>query len=388
MLQNATFFNEFFEYKNRFRAYEERSVEDIFDELVRETKYLSKSGKDLVRKSYIMARDGHAGQLRKTGRPYFTHPLTIACMMIPYCPDEILLSATLLHDVLEDTSLTYRDLEGLHPDIAKIVEGATKIRSASHGGGEEFSPEYAKFETIRKILVASQKDIKIIFVKIFDRLHNMVTVDGMKPEGRIRMAEETRSVYIPLAKRSGLRKVYNYLQALVTEVLEPERWETMKTFVENRSSSIFEEAENIKTYLRAQMWSKKILGYETRFLSAFSGELRNTYQEDEWYSIQIIVTDPGDCYDILHDIGQRQDQNLIQVGRINDLITQPRLSGYTGLHVDMIFRGTHRIKLRIITQETYETITTYETFNELGNIYSPVLFRDFDLINEATSSDS
>jgi|GEM_PF-958331 len=156
----------------------------------------------------------------------------------------------------------------------------------------------------------------------------MITLDVMSPEGQKRIAEETQSVYVPLAKRCGLREVHHYLQGLSTEIIEPERWETMKTFVENKQSNILRVANNIREYIEKDSWSKKILKFDTRFLSPFSVELQKVYHEESWYSIQIIVEKRSDCYAILHDIGSRQDQNLLQVGKINDLINQPRLSEY------------------------------------------------------------
>ncbi len=179
MTQNANYFADYDAYVLRYREYEKRDPDDIFRELLRECDYISGEGKDLIREAYTIAKRGHEKQKRKSGAPYITHPLTVACMMIPYRPDPMLLSATLLHDVLEDTDETYESIANIHPDIANIVEGATKIRSASRDDPSGFSQEQARFETIRKILIASQKDIRILFLKIFDRSHNMITVDAM-----------------------------------------------------------------------------------------------------------------------------------------------------------------------------------------------------------------
>lgn len=179
MTQNANYFADYDAYVLKYREYEKRDPDDIFRELLNECDYISGEGKDLIREAYAIAKRGHGKQLRKSGALYITHPLTVACMMIPYRPDPMLLSATLLHDVLEDTDETYESIVNIHPDIATIVEGATKIRSASRDDPSGFSREQAQFETIRKILIASQKDIRILFLKIFDRSHNMITVDAM-----------------------------------------------------------------------------------------------------------------------------------------------------------------------------------------------------------------
>jgi GTP diphosphokinase / guanosine-3',5'-bis(diphosphate) 3'-diphosphatase len=386
--QNANYFADYKSYVEKYRGYEDRDPDNIFDELIRETDYISGEGKDLIRQAYEIAKKWHAWQLRKSGAPYITHPLTVACMMLPYRPCPMLLGAALLHDVLEDTKETFESIAAIHPDMANIVEWATKIRWASRKDPNGLAPEQARFETIRKILVASQKDIRILYLKIFDRSHNMITIESMSPEGRQRMAEETQHVYIPLAKRCGLREMYHFLHGLTAEVLEEEKWETMKTFITNKHDYMVQSAKKIHAYLRKQNWSKPIIHYDTDFVSPFSIELKKEYQEESWYAIQIVVRDPGDCYSILHDIGTRQDQNLLQVWRITDLINHPRLSGYTGLHTEIVFEGTSRVKIRIIDEKTYEKVLQYETFDELGKIYAPVLFRDFDLINEATASNS
>ncbi len=210
----------------------------------------------------------------------------------------------------------------------------------------------------------------------------------MSPEGRQRMAEETHHVYIPLAKRCGLREMYHFLHGLTAEVLENEKWQTLETFVTNKHEYMVESSKKIHTYLRKQSWSKPIVHYDTDFVSPFSIELKKEYLEESWYAIQIVVREPSDCYAILHDIGARQDENFLQVGRVSDLINHPRLSGYTGLHTEAVFNGISRVKIRIIDEKTYEKVLKYETFDELGATYGPVLFRDFDLINEATASNS
>ena len=189
--QNANYFADYRAYVEKYKRYEERDPDDIFQELLDECDYISGEGKDLIRASYAIAKHGHRDQLRKSGAPYITHPLTVACMMLPYRPCPMLLSATLLHDVLEDTEETYESIVDIHPDIANIVEGATKIRAASRAWDVWLPVEQARFETIRKILVASQQDIRILFLKIFDRSHNMITIDAKSPASRLRIAEET-----------------------------------------------------------------------------------------------------------------------------------------------------------------------------------------------------
>jgi GTP diphosphokinase / guanosine-3',5'-bis(diphosphate) 3'-diphosphatase len=130
MTQNATYFQDYRAYVNRYRAYDHVDADKIFDELMVGCNYISSEGRELIEQSYILAKKAHAGQTRKSGCPFINHPLTIALMMLPYRPCPITISATLLHDVLEDTTENYNTIAEIHPDIAKLVEGCTKIRTA------------------------------------------------------------------------------------------------------------------------------------------------------------------------------------------------------------------------------------------------------------------
>lgn len=216
----------------------------------------------------------------------------------------------------------------------------------------------------------------------------MLTIDVRSPDSQVRIAQETINVYVPLAKRCGLRNVYHYLQGLSVSVLEPERWETMKTFTENTHNAISQTASDVQTYIQETPWSKKVHLVEIKYLSPFSIEKTKVFHEDAWLLIQMVVEEASDCYAILHDIGKKQDTNLLQIGKINDFINNARLSGYQGLHFDVVFRGTKKIKLSVITRKSYEMINNPPSFDTLGLIYGPILFRDFELINEATASDS
>mgnify|MGYP000219802929 FL=1 len=120
--------------------------------------------------------------------------------------------------------------------------------------------------------------------------------------------------------------MYHFLHGLTAEVLEQERWHTMETFVNNKHEYMVESSKKIHAYLRKQSWSKPVVHYDTDFVSPFSIELKKEYLEESWYAIQIVVREPSDCYAILHDIGARQDENFLQVGRVSDLINHPRLS--------------------------------------------------------------
>lgn len=327
MYKEKTFFEYFNAYKKHYEVYEEKTIEELYAEISTYAKKMSPDEQALIESAYLLGKKAHEGQIRKTGKPFFTHPLTIVCMMLQYHPDAVLVAATLLHDTIEDTPITLNDITMISADVATLVEGATKIGCGRDEDMEsQLTPEQQKFETIRKILTASQKDIRILFLKIFDRLHNMVTIRGKSVESQIRIARETLNIYVPLAKRSGLRDVYHILRALCMQILEPEKWLTLETFVDRQSEYIRNELEEVEHYFTEQIWSKKILDYRTKFFSPFSVHSENYFSDTEWYALQIIVEKPTDCYAILHDIGHRCDMNCIQAGNIVDFINNPRFS--------------------------------------------------------------
>lgn len=389
MSTELNFFEDYTAYIEKYRGYERREPDELFDELIKQCGHIWSRGKELIKKSYSVAKRGHEGQLRKSGTPYITHPLIVALMMTPYRPCAILLSATLLHDILEDTKETHETIADIHPDIVEIVEGVTKIcLEQAEDIPDEQPEEVARFETMRKILTSSQKDIRILYLKVFDRMHNMITIKALSPKKIIKMAEETKYIYVPLAKRCWLRKIYHFLKGTTTEILEPEKWETLRKLANTFHPEILEKTEKIQTYIRAQHWSKKILQTDADFASPFSIKQDKENLCESWYAIRIVVQNASDCYSILHDIATRQDEQFIKVWHTDDLINFPRLSGYIWLHFEVIFEGATRFYLRIIDKKTHEKVTGIDTLDQLGKIYAPVLFRDFDLINEATSSNS
>jgi hypothetical protein len=139
----------------------------------------------------------------------------------------------------------------------------------------------------------------------------------------------------------------------------------MVTFTENSHASTSQTGNSVQEYLTDTTWSRKIQRIELKYLSPFSIEKTHIFHEDAWLLVQIVVKEATDCYAILHDIGKKQDMNLLQIGRVNDFINNPRLSGYEGLHFNVVFRGTKKIKLSVITQESYDMISNPPSFQDL-----------------------
>ncbi len=154
----------------------------------------------------------------------------------------------------------------------------------------------------------------------------MVTINGKKPESQKRIGIETLNIYVPLAKRCGLRDVYHILRGLCMMVLEPEKWSTLETFLMRQADHMRAELDEVENYFRDQIWSKKILDYRAKFLSPFSVHATQYFTDAPWCALQIIVEHPTDCYAILHDIGHRCDLGCIQAGPITDFINNPRFS--------------------------------------------------------------
>lgn len=218
------FFTKYWAYIEKYRAYELRLPDDIFAEILQTCDYLDDHDKEMLRASYRLAQLWHTNQLRKSGSPYITHPLIVAVLMLPHKPSAVLLSAALLHDILEDTTIPLKKIQKIHPDIAEIVKWVTKIVETDEKNTPMISLEQARQETIKKIFVTSHTNFDILILKIFDRLHNMLTIDSMSLRGRQRVSYETQTIFMPLAKRIWLQGMYELFYGLTMEVLDSENW--------------------------------------------------------------------------------------------------------------------------------------------------------------------
>src|SRR3954462_3904200 len=183
---------------------------------------------ELLRRAYVFSAYEHKGQVRHSGEPYLVHPLEVADQLADMKLDVVAIAAGLLHDIVEDTQTPIERIRGLvGPDAAHLVEGATKLGAISFSSSEE-----RQAENFRKMLLAMVDDIRVILVKLADRLHNMRTLNHLPEERRVKIAQETRDIYAPIANRLGMSKVKNELEELSFRYLEPQAFEALRISVD------------------------------------------------------------------------------------------------------------------------------------------------------------
>src|ERR671930_810195 len=204
---------------------------------------------ELLRRAYVFSAFEHKGQVRHSGEPYLVHPLEVANILADMKLDAVAIAAGLLHDVVEDTLTTIERIEELFgPAVAHVVEGVTKISAIPFSSSEE-----RQAENFRKMLLAMVDDIRVIIVKLGDRLHNMRTLNHLPEDRRIRIAQETRDIYSPIANRLGMSKVKNELEELSFRYLEPQGYEALRARVDARRRATEGLIEDLKQTIAAKL---------------------------------------------------------------------------------------------------------------------------------------
>ncbi|MDH3742409.1 MAG: HD domain-containing protein, partial [Hyphomicrobiales bacterium] len=194
----------------------------------RVTSYDPDADEVLLNRAYVYAMKAHGHQKRASGDPYFSHPLEVAAILTELKLDDATVVAALLHDVVEDTESTHQEIEELFgSEISQLVDGLTKIKRL-----DLVTKEAAQAENLRKLLLAVSRDVRVLLVKLADRLHNMRTIEYVKPEKRARIAEETLDIYAPLAGRMGMQTVREELENISFQVLNPDAYETISSRLE------------------------------------------------------------------------------------------------------------------------------------------------------------
>jgi GTP pyrophosphokinase len=308
---------------------------------------------DLLRKAYIFSAVEHKGQTRASGEPYLVHPLEVAAILAEMRMDPACVAVGLLHDVLEDTlTEPARVKELFGPDVLHIVEGVTKISKIPVSTSEE-----RQAETYRKMLLAMVDDIRVILVKLADRLHNMRTLVHLPEERRLRIARETMDIYAPLAGRLGMSKMKNELEDLGFQYLEHEAHKELAARVEAKRRSATEFIEKMKATvvdkLRAAGLEAEVEGRIKRLYSIHQKLRRQRIDLEQVYdfvALRIIVSSIPDCYAAL---GVLHNQWRPVPGRIKDFIAMPRPNGYQSLHTSVIGEEGQPLEIQIRTREMH-----------------------------------
>jgi len=326
-----------------------------FEDLLEKVRaYSPDADVELLRRAYVFSAFEHRGQVRHSGEPYLIHPLAVADFLADMKLDVVAVAAGLLHDVVEDTLTTIdriRELFG--PEVAHVVEGVTKISAIRFASSEE-----RQAENFRKMLLAMVDDIRVILVKLADRLHNMRTLSHLPEDKRVAVAQETRDIYAPIANRLGMSKVKNELEELSFRYLEPQTYEALRSKVDARRRA----TEGLIEQLRATIVAKlndaavpfiEIDGRIKRLWSISQKLKKQRIELDQVYdfiALRIITNSVKDCYAALGIIHQTWSP---VPGRIKDFIAMPRPNGYQSLHTSVISEHGMPFEVQIRTLEMH-----------------------------------
>ena len=342
-----------------------------FEEIA-ETVSLHHPGADLdvLRRAYVFSAVAHKGQVRASGEPYLSHPLEVASILASWRLDPICVAVGLLHDALEDTLATPQEIEEkFGPVVLHIVEGLTKISQISFSSLEE-----RQAESFRKLLLAMVDDVRVILVKLADRLHNMRTLQHLPEEKRLRISEETMEIYAALAGRLGMSRIKNELEDLAFQHLEPEAYKELTKRVEARRAEavalISRMSATILGLITKAHIEARIDGRVKRLFSIHQKLIRQKIDLDELYdfiALRVVVKTVSDCYAVL---GLLHHTFKPAPGRIKDLIAIPRPNGYRSLHTTLVGDHGMPFEVQIRTDEMHriaeEGIAAHWKYKEGG----------------------
>ena len=316
-----------------------------------------KLDRDLLVRAYKFSEQAHRGQLRNSGDPYITHSVEVAKILADLQLDSITVASGLLHDVIEDTSLTLADVDAeFGKEIAAIVDGLTKIAKLPTGG----STQERQVESYRKLLLSIAKDARVIIVKLADRLHNMRTLDWLPADKRRRIAQETRDLYAPLAHRFGMAKLRWELEDLAFKHLETDEYKALAKKVAQkrgeREALIRQMADPLMERLtKAGIKGVEVTGRPKHLWSIYKKMKQREKPYEEIYdllAIRVLVNTVPDCY---HALGVIHDGWTPVQERIKDYIAQPKSNGYQSLHTTVFGPGKQLYEVQIRTRDMHRT---------------------------------
>ncbi|MFC7302659.1 RelA/SpoT family protein [Streptomyces monticola] len=280
-----------------------------------------------LRRAYVLAESSHRGQMRKSGEPYITHPLAVTLILAELGAETTTLTASLLHDTVEDTEVTLDQVrEEFGEEVCYLVDGVTKLEKVDYGAA-------AEPETFRKMLVATGNDVRVMSIKLADRLHNMRTLGVMRPEKQARIAKVTRDVLIPLAERLGVQALKSELEDLVFAILHPEEYEQTRALVARNSAEpgpLADIAEDFRAVLREAGISAEVLIRPRHFVSVHRSRIkRGELRGADFGRLLVLVNEDADCYGVL---GELHTCFTPVISEFKDFIAAPKFNLYQSLH--------------------------------------------------------
>ena len=308
----------------------------------------------LLNKAYVYAMQKHGHQKRASGDPYFSHPLEVAAILTDMRMDEATIAVALLHDTIEDTSATRQEIdEFFGADLGKLVEGLTKLKKL-----DLVSKKAEQAENLRKLLLAISEDVRVLLVKLADRLHNMRTLDHMPENKRLRIAEETMDIYAPLAGRMGMQGMREELEDLAFRYINPEAYRTVTARVDDVSSRnkgvIAEIERSLSALFEKYAIKATVTSRQKKPWSVFrkmEAKALSFEQLSDIFGFRVIVDSVEDCYRAL---GAFHTTWSMVPGRFKDYISTPKQNDYRSIHTTIVGPSRQRIELQIRTREMNE----------------------------------
>ena len=326
------------------------NVEELYKKLVKNYK---ESDQKILDKAFNLASEGHKDQKRHSGEPYITHPLHVAIYLSELSMDIETIVSAILHDLIEDTDITYKQIKkDFGVEVADIVDGVTKIDRINYNSKEE-----AKAEAIRKMVVAMSKDIRVLILKLADRLHNIETIEYLKDWKKEKIAQETLYVYAPLAHRLGLQNIKHKLEDVSFEILYKKQNAEIDNLISkstpNREKNINESIKIIEKLLSDNSISAETVGRPKHNYSIYKKIINNglTFNEiNDLVGIRILTDNVKNCYTILGLIHSNFQPVL---GRFKDFISMPKFNLYQSLHTTVLTPEGQRMEIQIRTHDMH-----------------------------------
>src|SRR3954470_12540039 len=308
----------------------------------------------LISRAYAEAANAHTGQLRNSGEPYIEHPLSVAMIIAELGLDDVTIASALLHDAVEDTRLSLEELRSsFGAEVAEIVDGVTKLDRIRFD-----SKEAQQAATMRKMLVAMAKDLRVLLIKLADRLHNMRTIASLPDEKQQRIAQETLDIYAPLAHRLGIGDVKWQLEDLAFAVLYPKRYAEIAEMAAGRAPGSVEEIEEVLDEVRQRLEQlhidAEVRGRPKHYWSIYEKMVVRGKEFDDIFDllgVRVVVESVKDCYGVLG--GVHATWRPVQ-GRFKDYIAMPKFNLYQSLHTTVMGPNGRPVEFQIRTREMHE----------------------------------
>jgi len=320
--------------------------------------------RDILRRAYVLAESSHRGQMRKSGEPYITHPLAVTLILAELGAETTTLTASLLHDTVEDTEVTLDQVgEEFGAEVRFLVDGVTKLEKVDYGAA-------AEPETFRKMLVATGNDVRVMSIKLADRLHNMRTLGVMRPEKQERIAKVTRDVLIPLAERLGVQALKTELEDLVFAILHPEEYEhTRELIVDNAARAddpLADVADEVRAVLRDAGIPAEVVIRPRHFVSVHRvARKRGRLRGADFGRLLVLVGEDADCYGVL---GELHTCLTPVVSEFKDFIAVPKFNLYQSLHTAVARGDGQVVEVLIRTHQMHKVAEAGVV--ALGNPYT------------------